>query len=77
MGDVTRLFPDLPDDLREGSLVWLPDHATFGTIIAIKPNGMADIAILGGTVSLHLIRERHRICADTDAGFATATASSI
>lgn len=77
MGKVIRLFPDLPDDLREGNLVWLPDHAMFGTISAIRPSGMAEIAIVGGTVNLHVIRERHKICADTDAGFGTATANSI
>lgn len=67
MGDVIELFPELPSDLREGDLVWLPRFAEFGTIIAIRPSGHAEIAMRGRTVSLHLIRNRHEIHPEIEA----------
>ena len=39
------------------------------------PRELRRVEVASGV--LHIVRERHKIYADTDAGFATATASSI
>ena len=61
MSEVIQLFPELPRDVNEGDLVWLPRFAAFGTIMSIKRSGLAAIAMRGRTVALHLIRDRHEI----------------
>lgn len=61
MGEVVQLFPDLPDDLNEGDLVWLPRFASYGTIMTIRRSGEAEIAMEGGNVCLHVLRNRHEI----------------
>jgi hypothetical protein len=61
MSEVIQLFPELPGDVKEGDLVWLPRFAAFGTIMTIRRSGHAAIAMRGRTVALHLIRDRHEI----------------
>lgn len=72
MGEVIQLFPDLPGDLKEGDLVWLTRFASFGTIMAIRCNGEATIAMQGCTVNLHVIRNRHEIHTASEAAFIRA-----
>ncbi len=74
MGEITQIFPDMPSDLKEGDLVWLSRFASFGTIIAIRRTGQAEIAIQGGTVSLHVIRNRHEIHTSSESAFLKAAA---
>jgi hypothetical protein len=61
MGEVVQLFPEPPKDLKLGDLVWLGRFATFGTILSIERTGVAQIAMKGATVRLHLIRNREEI----------------
>lgn len=72
MGEVIQLFPDLPGDLREGDLIWLSRLSSFGTIMTIRQNGEAEIAIQGGSVTLHVIRNRHEIHTASEAVFVKA-----
>lgn len=72
MGDVIRLFPELPGDLAEGELVWLPRFGFFGTIVTIHRSGKVEIAMEGGTITLHMLRNRHEIHTAQDATFVAA-----
>ncbi len=72
MGEVIQLFPDLPSDLNEGDLVWLSRFASFGTIMAVRRSGDAEIAVRGGTIKLHVVRNRHEIHTTSDAAFVEA-----
>lgn len=72
MGEAIQLFPPLPDDLNAGDLVWLSRYASFGTIMTIRPSGEADIAMQGGTIRLHVIRNRHEIHTISEAAFLRA-----
>lgn len=74
MGEVIQLFPNLPNDLKEGDLVWLPRFANFGTIHLVRPTGQAEIATQGGTITLHVVRNRHEIHASSEPAFMKATA---
>ena len=73
MGDVIQLFPESPGDLVEGELIWLPRFASFGTIMTIHRSGKVEIAIQGGTVTLHMLRNRHEIHTAQEAAFVAAT----
>lgn len=75
MGEVISLFGELPNDLKAGDLVWLSRFASFGTIIAIRPTGRAEIAIRGGTIDLHVVRNRHEIHISSDDAFKQAAVS--
>ena len=75
MSNIVRLFPDLPDDLKEGDLVWLPRFASFGTIMTIRRSGELEIAIQGATLTLHALSSRHEIHTASEAEFTTAASA--
>ena len=74
MGEVVQLFPSLPSDLKEGDLVWLSRFAAFGTILTVRRTGQAEITTQGGTITLHVVRNRHEIHTSSEAAFMQATA---
>jgi uncharacterized protein (DUF1684 family) len=74
MGEVIQLFPSLPSDLKEGDLVWLPRFAALGTIMAVNRAGQVEITTQGGTITLHVVRNRHEIHTSSEAAFMQTTA---